>query len=240
MPLRAVGANYHAANDGLAAAGAIFEVLDAEPSVRVTAEGVPAPDPRREPVRLERVRFAYPGRPEPVLDRLDLEIGAAETVVLTGPSGAGKSTLASLLLGSRIPTRAPSCCGTTALQRVRPDEWRRRVAWIPQRPTMFAGSLAENVALAEPDAAPEQILAALGEAGATGCSASCRRDSRRGVGEGGGGSLPGRHSASRSPAPSSATRRSSSSTSPPPTSTQPPPSPSAPPSRACWRAAAAC
>ncbi len=166
MPLRAVGANYHAANDGLAAAGAIFEVLDAEPSVRVAAEGVPAPDPRREPVRLERVRFAYPGRPEPVLDRLDLEIGAGETVVLTGPSGAGKSTLASLLLRLADPDEGAVLCGTTPLHRVRPEEWRRRVAWIPQRPTMFAGSLADNVALAEPDAAPEQILAALGEAGA--------------------------------------------------------------------------
>ncbi len=116
---------------------------------------------------LEGVRFAYPGRPEPVLAGLDLRLDPGETVVLVGTSGAGKSTLASLLLRLADPDAGEIRCGAAPLARVGTADWRRRVAWIPQRPTIFAGTLAENVTLSEPGAGSERVLAALEQAGAS-------------------------------------------------------------------------
>lgn len=65
--------------------------------------GVPFPKPLRDGLRLEGVSFTYPGRSEPVLDRLDLHLRAGERVALVGPNGAGKSTLVKLLLGLYRP-----------------------------------------------------------------------------------------------------------------------------------------
>ncbi len=165
MPLRQVGAQYHAANDGLSAAETIFEVLDAEPTVSVPAAPKPAPDPRREPLVLEDVSFRYPGRPEPVLDGLDLRIEPGTVVAITGPSGSGKSTLASLLLRLTETREGELRCGDVALADTDPADWRERVAWVPQRPTIFAGTLAENVALHDPSAPETHVLAALRAAG---------------------------------------------------------------------------
>jgi ABC-type multidrug transport system fused ATPase/permease subunit len=98
-------------------------------------------------VRLEGVSFAYPSRPRLVLDRLDLELLPGETVALVGPSGAGKSTVAMLLLGFAEPTSGHITIGGLNLADCRLDLWRRQLAWVPQRPTVFRGTIADNIRL---------------------------------------------------------------------------------------------
>jgi ABC-type multidrug transport system fused ATPase/permease subunit len=123
-----------------------------------------APDPGREALRLEGVRFAYPGREE-VLRGVDLAIEPGETVALVGPSGGGKSTLLSLLLRLTEPSAGRISCGGVDLAEVDPAEWWARIAWVPQRPTIFAGTIEENVRLAAPKAPGEQVLLASADAG---------------------------------------------------------------------------
>jgi ATP-binding cassette subfamily C protein CydCD len=128
--------------------------------------GVTAPDPGRQPIRFRGVRFEYPGRPGPVLDRVELELAPGAVTALVGPSGAGKSTLAALLMRLADPTAGAIECGGRDLRELPPERWREQIAWVPQEPTLFAGTLAENIALGRPRADPGQIARAADAAGA--------------------------------------------------------------------------
>ncbi|MFE6059542.1 thiol reductant ABC exporter subunit CydD [Streptomyces sp. NPDC056431] len=164
LPLRQVGAQFHAAAEGLAAAEEIFDVLE-EP-VRDGGGGA-APESVR--LDLEGVTVRHAGRAEPSLDALSLTVEPGETVALVGPSGAGKSTLLDVVLGFAVPEEGGSVrVGGEPLASLDLEAWRSRIAWVPQRPYLFAGTIAENVRLARPDASDEAVREALRDAGADG------------------------------------------------------------------------
>jgi thiol reductant ABC exporter CydD subunit len=165
LPFRRLGAEYHASADGLAVAERMFALLDA-PASTGRGGARPAPSPAQVPVRLEQVSFSYPARPGTVLDGLDLELSPGETVALVGESGAGKSTVAQLLLGLLQPTSGRVAIGAVDLRSCHPDSWRRRVAWVPQHPTMFRGTVAENIRLGDPAASDRRVREAAALAGA--------------------------------------------------------------------------
>ena len=96
---------------------------------------------------------------------LDLELEPGETVALTGPSGAGKSTIASLLLLLAEPSAGRVTAGGVDLAACDAAAWRAQVAWVPQRPTLFRGTVAHNIRLGDagaPDAAVHQAAAQAG------------------------------------------------------------------------------
>ncbi len=164
-PLRALGAQFHASADGLAAAERLLDLLEAAPNAG-RARRLDPPDPRQATIRLEDVSFAYPARRGRVLNRLDLELRPGETVALLGPSGAGKTTVALLLLGLLEPTRGRVTVGGVDLASCRLERWQARVAWVPQRPALLAASVAENIRLADPTATDERVEWAAARAGA--------------------------------------------------------------------------
>ncbi|MFD3630455.1 thiol reductant ABC exporter subunit CydD [Streptomyces sp. NPDC058664] len=171
LPLRQVGAQFHAAAEGLAAAEEIFDVL--EQPVREGGTGAAAPDSVR--LELEGVTVRHAGRAEPSLDAATLTVESGETVALVGPSGVGKSTLLDVVLGFAVPEEGGSVRvggsardGGEDLAALDLEEWRARIAWVPQRPYLFAGTVAENVRLARPDASDEAVREALRDAGADG------------------------------------------------------------------------
>jgi ATP-binding cassette, subfamily C, bacterial CydD len=165
LPLRQLAAQFHASADGLAVAERMLTLLDA-PASAPRGGRLVAPSPAEAPVRLEQVSFAYPSRPNLVLDRLDLELEPGETVALVGPSGAGKTTVASLLLRFAEPSAGRITAGGIDLADCRTEPWRRLIAWVPQRPTVFRGTAAENLRLGDPGASELRIRDAAALAGA--------------------------------------------------------------------------
>ncbi|GGX05829.1 thiol reductant ABC exporter subunit CydD [Streptomyces noursei] len=161
LPLRQVGAQYHAAAEGLSAADEIFAVLETRPRTPGTA---PAPDGTG--LTVEGLVVRHPGRTAASLPATSFEVRPGETVALVGPSGAGKSTLLSAVLGFTAPSEGRVLVDGHDIADLSPDSWHGRIAWVPQHPHLFAGSIAENVRLVRPDADDAAVRAALGEAGA--------------------------------------------------------------------------
>ncbi|WP_217207682.1 thiol reductant ABC exporter subunit CydD [Streptomyces sp. AC550_RSS872] len=160
LPLRQVGAQYHAAAEGLSAAEEIFEVLQT-PVPASGAAAVPTGS-----VSFEGVAVRYPGRSADAVSGASFAVEPGETVALVGPSGAGKSTLLNVLLGFVRPTEGRVRVGGADLAELDLEEWRSRIAWVPQRPHLYAGTIAENVRLARPDADDAAVRQALADAGA--------------------------------------------------------------------------
>ncbi|WP_033253506.1 thiol reductant ABC exporter subunit CydD [Kitasatospora phosalacinea] len=159
LPIRQVGALYHSSAEGLAAAGKIFEVLETP----LPAAGT-RPAPTGTDLRVEDLTVRHPGRGGETLSGFSMTVPAGRTTVLTGPSGAGKTTLVSALLGFTRPDGGRVLLGGQDLADTDPASWHAQVAWVPQHPHLFAGTVAENVRLARPDASDAQLAAALAAA----------------------------------------------------------------------------
>jgi ATP-binding cassette, subfamily C, bacterial CydD len=163
LPLRNLAAQYHASADGRAVSERLLALVDQPAEIRTGA--VTPPDPRLAPVRLHGVSFAYPGSGTAV-EQVDLELAPRETVALVGPSGSGKSTLASLLLRLAEPIAGRITVGGVDLASCDPAAWRRQLAWVPQRPTLFRGTVADNIRLGNPGASAGRVEEAARLAGA--------------------------------------------------------------------------
>ena len=162
-PLRDVGTRFHAAEDGLAAARRAFAVLDTAPrgdlkdgdGAKPTPGevGAASPEPASEPaIELVIDGLGVAGRDGWAPYGLDARCRPGAITVLTGENGAGKTTTTLAILGLAEPDRGSITVGGRPV--VADDSWWRRVAWLPQRPVLLPGTLAENLALAGAD--PDQ------------------------------------------------------------------------------------
>ena len=175
LPLREVGARFHASMEGVAAADQVFAELERREGGDGAAPaptGAPAPATRGD-LRLSGVSLTYPGRDRPALSGVDLTVHAGERVLLTGPSGAGKTTLLSLLLRMNTPSlgrvQVREAGGEwVPLESVPVQDWRLGVAWVPQHPYLFDVSVADNIRLGAPDAPMERVREAARAAEADG------------------------------------------------------------------------
>jgi ATP-binding cassette, subfamily C, bacterial CydD len=138
LPLRAAGAQFHAGAEGLA----VLEKAAVPAPPRVTAVRRP-PDLSRAEIVLEDVGVRS-------LRGLNLRIAPGERIALVGPSGAGKSTVLSLLLGEITPVTGRVLVGGIDLRDVDRTAWLRQLAWVPQAPTVFEGTVADNIRVGGP------------------------------------------------------------------------------------------
>jgi ATP-binding cassette subfamily C protein CydCD len=153
LPLRALGTQFHATADGLAAADEVFTILETEAGAPAAAARIAPHPPAYVPsIHLVAVTVCHEGRAAPAPDRATLTIEPGRLTVLTGPSGCGKTTLLSCLLGLAEPTSGSI---TSRPVPVGQDLF----GWLPQDPTLFVGTVADNIRLGWPDA-PEAAVAA--------------------------------------------------------------------------------
>ncbi|RRD47259.1 thiol reductant ABC exporter subunit CydD [Tessaracoccus sp. OH4464_COT-324] len=160
LPVRMVGTHFHDSADGVAAADAAFDLIDAAPSHHGAR---PAPDGA---LALERVAYTYPGSGSPVLAGFSLDVVPGEIVALAGASGGGKSTALALALGFLTPDEGRVTVGGQDLVNTDLRSWRSQVAYVAQNPGLVHGTVADNVRLGAPEAADEEIAWALDLAGA--------------------------------------------------------------------------
>ena len=176
-PLRALGAAYHAGLAGREALQRMAVIAEAPgplaaPAVLVrgdAGEAGPGQGPRLDApppgLSFEGVRFSYDAARGQALDGFSLEVPGGTTVALVGPSGSGKSTAAHLLLRWLEPDAGLLRVDGAPLSSFTPEAWRRRVAWVPQQPRLFHGTLRANLLLARPSASEAELARALALAG---------------------------------------------------------------------------
>jgi ATP-binding cassette, subfamily C, bacterial CydCD len=162
LPMRNLGATFHSSMEGVEAAGAVMDMI----AGAADAVSVPALSVQSLSIALEHVGFAHAGRASGLSD-INVVINAGQRVVLRGRTGAGKSTVLSLILGlvhaehGTVHVAGIDVAGTQVLA------WRDAIAWLPQHPHLFRGSIADNVRLGRPDATDADVREALTITGAT-------------------------------------------------------------------------
>jgi thiol reductant ABC exporter CydD subunit len=163
LPLRLLGTNFHASAEGMKAAEDVFAVLEQPLPERGT--GTDLPDLTRSALRVEGLEVTYPGRAVPALRLPSLTVEPGQVVAIAGPSGCGKSTLLSVLLGLTTASAGSVHIGPVDLAALDPDLWRSQVSWVPQRPHLFARTIAENIRLSRPGASDDDVRAAITRVG---------------------------------------------------------------------------
>lgn len=167
QPLRSYSGAYHEAMVAEGAAAALAPLLAAPTPTGLRLEAMPG----RVVVAFSGVRVCHdPARP-PALDRVTFRVNAGETVVLTGPSGAGKSTVLRLLMGFCEAETGRVAINGHDLAALLPEERRRLIAYVGQRPHLFRATLRENIRLARPEADDTAIAAAAAAARVEGFAA---------------------------------------------------------------------
>ncbi|WAC64423.1 ABC transporter transmembrane domain-containing protein [Pseudoxanthomonas sp. SL93] len=141
--------------------GRIAELLNETPAIRAPAAPRILPAPVKGEIRFDDVSFHYPSRPDlPALDDFTLTVSPGETVALVGPSGAGKSTVFSMLLRFHDAQTGSVRIDGVDLRDLDPAQLREHIALVPQQPTIFAASAAENIRYGKLDATDAELQAA--------------------------------------------------------------------------------
>jgi thiol reductant ABC exporter CydD subunit len=160
LPIRMVGAQFHAAADGIDAAEQVFEVLAVEPASTGSRTDVPVGD-----VVVDAVSVTYPNGDVVALAPVSLTAVAGRVTAVVGPSGVGKSTLLAVLQGFVRPTSGAVYVGDADLGELDPGAWRERLAVVGQDPVLLGPSVADDVRLRRPEASDDEVLAAMRAAG---------------------------------------------------------------------------
>jgi thiol reductant ABC exporter CydD subunit len=163
LPLRRASADFHANAQGAAALDAVFMILEGTetPKQPETSDTIRRPKSDAVGIQLRKVWVSYPGQDHPALHNFGFELLAGEHVGVRGPSGAGKSTLVGVLAGLIIPGRGEVLVDGIDICAVGVDVWRSQLTWVPQRPMIFSGTIAENLRIAAPHASDAELWQAL-------------------------------------------------------------------------------
>ncbi|MDR1394138.1 MAG: thiol reductant ABC exporter subunit CydD [Bifidobacteriaceae bacterium] len=147
LPLRNVGAHFHASANGVAASSLAFDILAIEPP----ADGsVPAPDLSQASIEFHDVSVRAAGRAYDAPAGLSFSLPPGSLTALTGPNGAGKSTAVAVLLGLTRPDQGqvlirPATGQPVDLADIDPASWWRQISWAPQRPVLLPGTVLQNL-----------------------------------------------------------------------------------------------
>lgn len=164
LPFRNLGLRFHAGMNGTTAARKIFEILDlpVADKLKKTDENQNTsllPDGNIQ-ITIKDLTFTYPDETSPALEDINLNIEAGQHFALVGESGAGKSTLVQLLLRFISPNDGQILAGGQPLENISIENWREKIAWVPQNPFIFNTSLADNIRLGQPDADMDAVKTA--------------------------------------------------------------------------------
>jgi ATP-binding cassette subfamily B protein len=162
-PMMALGWVTNLIQRGRASLERVDAILATTPDIRTAPDAEPLKTPRGEVV-FEAVGFSYPGRPgaqpAPALDGIDLSIAAGSVLGIVGPPGSGKTTLLGLIPRLYDATTGRVQLDGRELRRLRIEDLRTAVAFMPQEPFLFAGTIRDNMAFGDPSVSEERLEAA--------------------------------------------------------------------------------
>jgi ATP-binding cassette subfamily C protein CydD len=164
LPLRELGAHYHARAQALAAAERIRDLLG-KPLPGLSAGTLRPKASEGIHLRCRSLHAAYEGGRRPALKGVSLDLSPDCCTALIGSSGAGKSTLIHLLMGFLRPDQGEILVNEVRLDRIDQRWWRSQVGWIGQNPVLFHGTIRDNLRLGRPTADEADILTAAKAAG---------------------------------------------------------------------------
>ncbi len=151
-----LGLAWQALQSGRVAVARLQAIIDQPPAVQEPAVAQALPSTPAE-VRWQQVRFAWSPGARNVLDGIDLTLAPGERIAITGDSGSGKTTLSSLLLRLHDPCGGVLTYGGLPLTGFAQEDWHRQLAWLPQHAPVFAGSVADNLRLGDPQASDDAL-----------------------------------------------------------------------------------
>jgi ATP-binding cassette subfamily C protein CydD len=153
-PLRTLGLNFHAGLSGVNAAARIFAIMDLPLVCEGEEDQVISSDFQ---ISFQHVSLTYSAGETPALNGINLSLHSGERIALVGPSGAGKTSLAQLLLRFIEPSAGEIYLNGSSLKMVSLENWRKKIAYVPQNPFLFAGSIADNIHFGRPSATSAEV-----------------------------------------------------------------------------------
>lgn len=160
LPLRELGTHYHARAEAVGAAADISAILQRPPPPSGHEGGDRLDAAEGIGLDLRHVSHRFAHDLPPALKDLSLEVKAGEWLAIVGASGAGKTTLLHLLLRFLPLQQGTIDVNGQPLTGFKQEDWHRHLAWVPQQPTLFHGTVTDNIALGAPHLTPERIAAA--------------------------------------------------------------------------------
>ena len=169
LPVRMVGADYHATLDGKEAGEAMNQIINAAEAREAQHMALPANAnlnwKKDSKLKLRGIGLSHEHSHIPSVSDVSLEISGLRKIGIVGESGAGKSTLIDMLGGFLSPTTGEFDMDGVAVHDLMHSDWREQITYIPQSPYIFSGTLSQNIAFYSQDATNEQIQAAAEAAG---------------------------------------------------------------------------
>ncbi|MEK5052671.1 thiol reductant ABC exporter subunit CydD [Niallia sp. FSL K6-0212] len=159
LPVRMVGADYHATLDGKEAGDAIQTIIQTQKSAKMTGQSISLGT--KPSLTFDHVTFQHHPEEKATLKDLSFMIDGYKKIGIVGESGAGKSTLIDLLSGFSQHCAGSISVNSVSLPSLMTEEWRQLTTYIPQSPYIFSMTLRENISFYQPDAADEEIIQAL-------------------------------------------------------------------------------
>ena len=141
-------------------AGRVFEVLNTEVSIKDPENPVSLPE-ENATIHFDHVSFKYPKAEEYVLEDIDFSVDPGQTVAFIGSTGSGKSTLINLIPRFFDVTDGAIRIGNIDIRDVKQHDLRNRIGYIPQKATLFSGTIESNLRYADENATDSTIENAL-------------------------------------------------------------------------------
>ncbi len=165
LPFRTLGSHHHAGMEGSAAAAGIFNIIDQKTeSGKSGKESLSHSAPPI--IQFKDVSFTYPQNAIPAIHKINCEIKPGAFTAIVGPTGAGKTTFAHLILGYLRSKNGQILINNMPLYQVDPEDWSKSLAYVPQHPHFFQGTILQNLMMANPGAEMDKVIHATREAGA--------------------------------------------------------------------------
>ncbi|MBJ8097706.1 thiol reductant ABC exporter subunit CydD [Bacillus cereus group sp. N11] len=185
LPIKQVGANYHATLDGQLAMEQIEEILQQQKEIGKKESNVGLIWNSSSNLNLQDVKVKSDESEKAILEGIDFTWKGTGAIGVIGESGAGKSTLIDVLAGFLTPSGGKMIVNGVEIDGATREEWQKNIAYIPQQPYIFPLSLKDNICFYETNTTDEEVERVINEVGLRSLVTSLPNGMYERIGEGG-------------------------------------------------------